>query len=617
MEATGFDAAKRSALPYILIAGVVQGWALFALHHAVKYEHWPATQPAWFFALLSVAVVAPLTLELLASSANARITWLLLGALSAAFFYFGWHQGGAVNGSILGEHGRFEASPPYGIVAAVLWLLVLPFLHCRIASGRWSFPYAQLFDSAWRNQLKLAEALLFTGLFWILLGIWQELFHLLKIDYFHDLFSEPIFIYPVTALVFGFALHLIGSIDRVTTLVLEQLLNVLKWLAPLAALIMALFSAALLPRLPGMLSNEQRIIGATWLLWLAAFIVLFWNAAFRDGTVQQPFPRLLAAALRYATPLLLIVTVTALYALIVRARAYGLTVDRVWALIVAAATVLYAAGYAFAAFRPGAWLAWMARANVIVALALIVTIAAALTPLLSPYRLAASSQFAQAQLPHKGSIQPTSDEWRSARNSPFHYLRWDAGEYGLRRLRELAALPESARFSRIRKLAQAALASKIPWEQVQAPDIDAVLSKMRIFPRGRLLEPSLRTRLAEHMKESHNALDPNDPASRSAGLYVDLDGDGQEEFVLFQQGFAMMFRNRGSWESVSFTGDVVVTECDWKALFDRLERADYSSRLPHWKILSVGPFEFQAHETDSHENHQCAPAVGTVSNELY
>lgn len=617
MEAAGSDTAKRSALPFILIAGVVQGWALFALHHAVKYEHWPATQPAWFFALLSVAVVVPLTLELLASSANARITWWLLGALATAFFYFGWHQGAAVNGTILGEHGRFEASPPYGIAAAVLWLLVLPFLHCRIASGKWSFPYAQLFDSAWRNQLKLAEALLFTGLFWILLGIWQELFHLLKIDYFHDLFSEPIFIYPVTALVFGFALHLIGSIDRVTTLVLEQLLNVLKWLAPLAALIMALFSAALLPKLPGMLSNDQRIIGATWLLWLTAFIVLFWNSAFRDGTVERPFPRQLGAALRYATPLLLIVTVTAMYALIVRSRAYGLTVDRVWALVVAAAAVLYAAGYTFAAFRPGAWMAWMARANVIVALALILTISVALTPLLSPYRLAANSQFAQARLPPKGNIHPTFNMWGLVWNSPFHYLRWNAGEYGLRRLRELAALPESAQFSQIRKLAQAALANKTPWEGMQAPEVDAILNKMRIFPRGRLLEPSLRTRLAEYMKGHQYAFGPNNPANGSAGLYVDLDGDGQEEFVLFHQGLTAAFRNRGSWESLNFTGRVVVGDCEWKALLDSLERADYSSRLPHWKILSAGPFEFQVHETNGHENLKCAPAAGTVSNELY
>ena len=52
------------------------------------------------------------------------------------------------------------------------------------------------FTNAWRNKLMLAEAVLFTGLFWLLLFLWQALFHLLGIDYFRNLFEEPIFIYP-------------------------------------------------------------------------------------------------------------------------------------------------------------------------------------------------------------------------------------------------------------------------------------------------------------------------------------------------------------------------------------------------------------------------------------
>jgi hypothetical protein len=91
-----------------------------------------------------------------------------------------------------------------------------------------------LFTYAWRNKLVLGEAALFTGLFWLLLFLWQMLFHMLGINYFRELFEEPIFVYPVTSLAFGSALHLIGSIERLTAVVLEQLLNVLKWLGLLA-----------------------------------------------------------------------------------------------------------------------------------------------------------------------------------------------------------------------------------------------------------------------------------------------------------------------------------------------------------------------------------------------
>src|ERR1700722_21032591 len=38
--------AARQALPVILIAAVIQGWALYGLHHAVTAHHWPATDQA-------------------------------------------------------------------------------------------------------------------------------------------------------------------------------------------------------------------------------------------------------------------------------------------------------------------------------------------------------------------------------------------------------------------------------------------------------------------------------------------------------------------------------------------------------------------------------------------
>lgn len=65
------------------------------------------------------------------------------------------------------------------------------------------------------------------------------MFSLLYIRFFEKLFKMPIFIYPVTALTFGFALYMIGSLTRLVGVVLEQLLNVLKWLAVIAGLILA------------------------------------------------------------------------------------------------------------------------------------------------------------------------------------------------------------------------------------------------------------------------------------------------------------------------------------------------------------------------------------------
>src|SRR5690606_4790049 len=157
-----------------------------------------------------------------------RSLWIIVTALAAAFFYFGYHDGArAFHGEASTAAG--ERLPPFLFVMLLVWLQVMPFVQGRLLTGRWRFEYCVLFTMAWRNKLVLAEATLFTGLFWLLLFLWQALFAALGIEFFKELFQEPIFVYPVTSLTFGIALHLIGSVERLTLAILEQLLNVLKW----------------------------------------------------------------------------------------------------------------------------------------------------------------------------------------------------------------------------------------------------------------------------------------------------------------------------------------------------------------------------------------------------
>ena len=92
---------------------------------------------------------------------------------------------------------------------------------------------------------------LFTGLFWLLLELWQSLFGMLNNQLLRELLNTTGLIYPVTAVRFGIALHLIGSIDRLTSVVLEQILNVLEWLAMVAGSLLTLFTMALVLSVPG------------------------------------------------------------------------------------------------------------------------------------------------------------------------------------------------------------------------------------------------------------------------------------------------------------------------------------------------------------------------------
>src|SRR5262249_3053414 len=96
MEAIAQPASERRALPVILIAAVVQGWALYALHMSLQHQTWPATQASWLLAFYAVAGFVPLTVELLAEhfAGHARKTAAgMVVLLAIAWFYFGWHHG--------------------------------------------------------------------------------------------------------------------------------------------------------------------------------------------------------------------------------------------------------------------------------------------------------------------------------------------------------------------------------------------------------------------------------------------------------------------------------------------------------------------------------------------
>src|SRR3984957_20794859 len=178
---------------------------------------------------------------------------------------------------------------------------------------------------------------------------------------------------------------------------------------------------------------------------------------------------------------MVIVSLTALYLLLPRSQHYGLTVERVWAWVVAGAALTYSAGYSISAFARGPWLSGIARVNVVVAIALIVVIGAALTPLLSPYRLSAHSQF-QFVVANGPDVPEDAGTTRrlSLGMTPPQYLRFDSGRYGRARLEELARWQAGPRARRLREMAEEGLGQKGRWGAAHASDIPAVVAKLRI-----------------------------------------------------------------------------------------------------------------------------------------
>jgi hypothetical protein len=575
----------RESLPIILAAAVAQGWALFGLHHAIKTHTWPATNVAWLFALYAVVVLIPLTTQLLADQVRRPSAWAVLGLMTATFFYFGWHHGASVASFWDKRFAESGECFPLAIVLMVLWLLLMPFVQARLKAGRWSAEYVQLFDHAWRNAIVLAEAVVFTALFWLLLYLWQSLFHMLQIDFFRDLFEEPIFVYPVTSLVFGCALHLIGSVDRLVSTVLDQILNVFKWLGTVSGVLLALFTLALISRLPSLITTGQKAIGASWLLWLIAVVVLFLNAAYRDGTVDKPYPNPIAVSLRGVIPLTAVVTLTAIFALYVRTGEYGLTVERVWGFIVAGAALMYSVGYSAAGIKKGPWFGGIWQVNVVVAIALICAISLSLTPILSPYRLSANSQYSRVL---NGRFTTTEKAYY---HSPFRYLRFDSGEYGRHKLDELARLQNHPNAVRIRNLAMAAKELTSPWESAPTEMASDALAKMIIYPHGRTLDADLSNRVTAELNDPKRRyfwiVTPDCPL---AGLFVDLSADGSssEEFVLLNGTNGLVYqKGASSWREVGQV-DASGSTGSQKDLLSKLSQGDVTIKDPAWKELWIG-----------------------------
>jgi len=386
-------------------------------------------------------------------------------------------------------------------------------------------------------------------------------------------------------------------------------LTLLKWLLPMAALVLAAFSLALLLRAPALWAEKQHVIRAVWLLWLAIVTVYLYNAAYQDGSIESPYPTLLGRLLGWSAPLLLLLSGMAAYDLWIRIDTYGLTDLRYWGSLVAVVTLAYSLGYALAGVRSGRWMASMGSTNVRVAIALIALLAASLVPLIGPQRLVARSQahrLAQAE----GRAGP--DE--------FMNLRFDTGDYGYAELRRLADDPRTS--AGIRTGARLALAVGHAQDRYEFKytTIPVARADLVAYPAGAAIDEALRGKILGMLPgklpyKCRKGRSPDEPprnvaaAAAIAGipdieddcdgpaalpvLLVDLDGDGKSEAIAFFYYDAAVFQQtEGGWNEIG--------HWPWRdsgqpghrrtgaELLQLLRSGDYGGVEPHWKTLRFG-----------------------------
>ncbi len=465
--------AFSGTLTVVLGIGAVQGCWLYWLHWSTRINDWPAGSPTWFLPLLALGIFIPTGIQLvLLDRFRGRIAWVVLALLTGLIAALSAYQGWIASPGL--SDGSFFRFPFWAAMTAIAFIS-LPFLQTRLATNTWTH-YASLFRYSWQNALFLMEAALFTGVFWLLLLLWEQLFALIGIRFFRDLFYDPLFSYPVTAIVFSGALKLVAARENITLLLRRHALGLLLWLLPLVAFIAALFLAALPFR--GLSSIGKAGVSTAMMLWTITFLIQFYNAAYQDGESPPPYPRALRTILRIAVVTLIALGVLSFYGLSLRVSQHGWSVSRVWAAAASALGLLYGLGYAAAAWRSEPWMGAMGKVNTYMALACLGLLLLLLSPMLSPHKITVDSQVARLL-----------DGRTKAREFDYNYLRFSLGNPGLDALAALAKNETHPDKETIRGLAQTALAKRYAGDRVDV-GVEAIERKLVVIPAGTAIDAS-------------------------------------------------------------------------------------------------------------------------------
>lgn len=432
----------------LLSLAVLQALLLLLLHKTFDHKVWPATDHAWLYACYAVALGVPYFLYLGADRWRDRANVFAAASVALLLFWAGWHAGWLA--AAAGD-GRVHSGTrvPELLISATIALFVMAIcFRAQRETGHLS--YFALLNHSWRNALTLGFLALFMLVFWLLLVLWGSLFKIIGVTFFGELFDDPEFIYPICGLVGGWGLVLIRERVGIIVTVRQMCETLTRSLLPLVAFIVVLFLGTL--PFTGVEQLWKTGYASTLLLWLAAVLLFFFNAALADEDGLGIDRRLRALVL----VALLISPANALLAgwsMALRVEQYGWTVDRLWAVFVLSFIGAYSIAYAVVLIRHRKLsIGAIHRVNTILALTLAAALLLANTPLLEFRRIAAVDQ---AQRLLSGHTDVAAFDAR--------YIRFELGPYGRAELERLKMSDRARLEPELLAKIEDALAAEFRW----------------------------------------------------------------------------------------------------------------------------------------------------------
>lgn len=471
------------------------------------------------------------------------------------------------------------------VVAAILGVyILLPFARIYYETGRFSFPYTELFRHSWNTPFIVAIGFLFVGLYWTLVVLWAELFRILGVSFFRDVFYSTPFVHITSYTTFGLGLAVGKESHGVINTLRSITLQVFRMLMPLLALIALLFLAALI--FTGLQPLWGTRAASPLLLNLLALSVLFINAVFQDGSEERPYPTWVRRGVEGMLVAMPIFAGLVLYSIGLRIHQYGLTPDRFYVVLAGIVFSLYGLGYAAAVLRRGAvWIGLIRPINIGVALFVVVLAIAVHTPVLDPLGWSARNQY---QRLIEGKADPKDFDYGALR-----FLMGRAGYAKLEALERAESLPNALLIRTHVVAAKAAesyyaLRKARPPKQLTEPEL--LKGRLEVLPKG----AEAPERLLQAVVEKHSAGADNCVRVGGCLLYaVNLDEDPENEYLLVPpllsyDSITIFDQGTDGWDKI---GSLVLRSGTWvkpAELIEKLRASEIELIAPIYRDIKIG-----------------------------
>lgn len=393
------------------------------------------------------------------------------GALAGLIFY--WNGGG------------WRAWSDWHTASLFLAIAIaVPLFQTARDEGAWRFPYAEVHGHAWTNVVLWVACWLFVGVVFALAWLLAALFDLIGLHFLRDLLRECWFIALLFGGGFGAALGLLRERDTVVRLLQRVVTAVLSVLAPVLGVGLLIFLVSLPFTGLNALWDATRSTTPILLSCVIGALILA-NAVIGNGEDEEatnPVLRFAAMALALAIFPLAVVAANATG---LRISQYGLTPDRLWAVVFVALASAYGLVYLFAVVRGrSGWATLVRPGNLRLAFGVVAIALVLATPILSFNALSTADQIARLD---SGKIAPDKFDWAA--------LAFDFGDPGKAALKRLAGSKNPVVAARARDVAKKESRWDVDLIDREQSEADLLVKRLRVVPTAIPVPLALRKAL--------------------------------------------------------------------------------------------------------------------------